>query len=144
MQCGVHANPISNPRGTCSSWVFLVRLSAGCTCRGSPRPWCRVVDLLFLRVSRPYRRRRFLVSYIQGRLQHDPSLHLYNAMGQQVSKDIRSRLEHCTLEELLTEDKVIPFTSLGELRRLTACSLLRSFNSISQGCPRDYTTSLQD
>jgi hypothetical protein len=65
-------------------------------------------------------------------------------MGQQVTKDIRSRLEHCTLEELLTDDKVIFSSSLGELCRLTACSSLRSFNSISQGCPRDRKTSLQN
>jgi hypothetical protein len=62
-------------------------------------------------------------------------------MGQQVSKDIRSRLEHCTLEELLIDDKVISFGSL-ELRTLTARSMSRSLNGISQGCPRDRTTIL--
>jgi hypothetical protein len=71
-------------------------------------------------------------------------IHLFtSAMGQQVSKDIRSRLEHYTLEELLSDDKVISFSSLGEFRRLTAPSILRSFNGISQGCPRDRTLTLQ-
>jgi hypothetical protein len=64
-------------------------------------------------------------------------------MGQQVTKDIRSQLEHCTLEELLADDKVIPCTSLGELRRLTARSVLRSFNGISQRYPRGRTATLQ-
>jgi hypothetical protein len=63
-------------------------------------------------------------------------------MGQPVSKDIRSRLEQCTLEELLNDDKVIPFSSLGELRRLTVRSILRSFNRISQGCLRDRVITL--
>jgi hypothetical protein len=63
-------------------------------------------------------------------------------MGVQVSKEIRSRLEYCTLEELLTDDKVISFKLLGEPRRLTACSILQSFNSISQSCLRDRKTTL--
>jgi hypothetical protein len=60
-------------------------------------------------------------------------------MGQQVSKDIRSRLEHYTLEELLIDDKVISFGLLGELRTLTTRSMSRSLNGISPGCPRDRT-----
>jgi hypothetical protein len=63
-------------------------------------------------------------------------------MGVQVSKEIRSRLEHSTLEELLADDKVISFKLLGEVRRLTVCSILQSFNSIFQGCPRDRKTTL--
>lgn len=67
------------------------------------------VDLLFLAVS-PHRKESFL---------HRVLIYFFTfAMGQGVSQDIRSRLEHCTLEELLTDDKVISFRSLGELRRL--------------------------
>jgi hypothetical protein len=51
-------------------------------------------------------------------------------MGVEVSKEIRSRLESSTLEELLTNDKVISFKLLGELRRLTIYSISLSFNSI--------------
>jgi hypothetical protein len=70
-------------------------------------------------------------------------IHLFNsAMDQQVSEDIRSRLGHRTLEELLTGDKVIRSALLEELRRLTARGRLRSVNGVSQGSPRDYTTTL--
>jgi hypothetical protein len=65
-----------------------------------------------------------------------------SAMDQQVSEDIRSRLEHCALEELLTNDKVISLSLLGELCRLTARGRLRSVNRVSQGCPRDRITTL--
>jgi hypothetical protein len=52
-------------------------------------------------------------SQIQGRLQPDPiSSPLEPAMGVQVSKELRSRLEHSTLEELLANDKVISFKLL--------------------------------
>jgi hypothetical protein len=72
-------------------------------------------------------------------------IHLFiSAMGQQVTKDVRSRLEHCTLEELLDENKVIFISLMGEFRRLTTCSLLTSFSGISQGCLRDHNTSLQN
>jgi hypothetical protein len=64
-----------------------------------------------------------------------------SAMDQQVSEDIRSRLEHCALEELLTDDKVISLNLLGELCRLT-CGRLRSVNGVSHGYPRDRTTTL--
>jgi hypothetical protein len=54
------------------------------------------VDLLFLAVSP------------RGPKADSSLIHLCtSAMGQQVTKDIRSRLEYCTLEELLTDDKVI-------------------------------------
>jgi hypothetical protein len=54
------------------------------------------VDLLFLAVS------------TRGPKADSSLIHLFTSvMGQQITKDIRSRLEHCTLEELLTNNKVI-------------------------------------
>jgi hypothetical protein len=81
----------------------------------------------------------------EDRSKADSSLiHLFtSAMDQQVSEDIRSQLEHCTLEELLTDNKVTSPSLLGELRRLTARSILRSVNGVSQGCPRGTTTVLK-
>ncbi len=63
-------------------------------------------------------------------------------MDPQVSGDIRSRLEHYTLEELLTNDKVISLSLLGEFYKLTALDRLKSVNEVSQGYPRDRTTTL--
>jgi hypothetical protein len=105
-----------------------------------------VVDLSFLRALRC--RQWWSTPKAEIPLFHrseaDSSLiHLLtSAMDQQGSGDIRSRLEHCTLEELLTNDKVISLSLLGELCRLTARGRLRSVNGVSQGCPRDRTTTL--
>ncbi|KAF8862764.1 hypothetical protein BDZ45DRAFT_182906 [Acephala macrosclerotiorum] len=48
-------------------------------------------------------------------------------MGQQVSKDIRSRLEHCTLEELLIDDKYVE-----ELERHLPGLPKRSHNNLAK------------
>ena len=63
-------------------------------------------------------------------------------MGQQVSQDIRSRLEHCTLEELLTDDKVISFSPLGELRRLTVTQCIEELQRHLPALPKRSHTNL--
>jgi hypothetical protein len=64
-------------------------------------------------VGAPRRRQRFLVrrSKADSSLIH-PSSPPQSAMGLQVSKEIRSKLEYSTLEELLADDKVISFELL--------------------------------
>jgi len=101
-----------------------------------------VADLSFSAGSKPVALRFRVEILCFTRSKADSSLiHLFtSAMDQQVSEDIRSRLEHCTLEELLTDDKVTSPSFLGELCGLTARSILRSVNGISQGCPRGTTT----
>jgi len=106
--------------------------SAGGTCKAGPEPKLRGssralkgrglkvgagTNLLFLAGVAPPKAE--IHSFVDPRRDSSPIYLFTSAMGQQVSQDIRSRLEHCTLEELLTDDKVISFSSLGELRRLT-------------------------
>jgi len=92
--------------------MFWISLALAAPARVGPEPKLRGFVgalgggsiLLFLRVSPPHRRQ--IPSFAA---KADSSLiHLFTFLiGQQVSKDTRSRLEHCTLEELLTDDKVI-------------------------------------
>jgi hypothetical protein len=127
--------------------VFLNRLSAGGTCRGWPRAKTYVASrgrgsISYFCGCRPALKAE--ISYFRRSKASSSLIPFFiSAMGQQVTKDIRSQLERCTLQELLTNDQVIPYSSLGEFHRLTAYSLLRSFSSISQGCPRDPIITLQ-